>query len=41
MPNLFELKAERKAELDAAEAVLARSEKENRSLTAAENNLID
>jgi HK97 family phage major capsid protein len=42
MPTLFEMKAERKAELDAAEAILARAEKEtNRSLTAAENSLVD
>lgn len=42
MLNLFELRAERKAELDAAEAILARSEKENnRNLTQAENTLID
>ncbi len=39
--NLFELRKERKTELDAAEAVLDRAAKEKRDLTAAENSLIE
>lgn len=40
MANLFEMKQERHAEIQAAEAVLARAEKEKRTLTPAEDSLV-
>ena len=39
--QLFELKRERKEELDAADAILKRAEAQKRDLTAEENNLIN